>query len=517
MNMPQKAEKVRSATFPKRRRILVGCIFHESHGFSPHITGAEQFESDRGTNVLLQARRSDTTLGGIVRKTEALGHESVPAISVSAPPSGRVDHRYYTTIRDELVALAGHEQCDAIALELHGAMGTTEIEDAEGNLLQKLRKAVGPNVPIGVGLDLHAHVTPAMLDAADICIACKENPHSDVVECGERVIEGLVAMLDGTFTPVITMAKAPMILPGAAETATGPLSEIHAMARSLRTAHPEIWDISLYNVFRYLDDEDIGQAAVVVSNGTSKNAIGAAEELANQFWVWRERFCDDLLTIEQALDIAAKDTGGRPYILADMGDRVLAGAPGDSTAIIVRALSRSDGLRGAIPVTDPESVKVAMAAGVGARITLDVGGRLTPGFSPLRVTGNVAAISDGRFVMAGPFRGGEPTSLGSSAVIVVEDRLSILLTSKPGFTHDPAAFMSQGIDLAAQNFVVVKSGYHFKMNFAGIGTPICVASPGIGYYTRGRLRWQRARFWPEHDISAPRIEAVTLRRGKNIG
>ncbi|WP_265519672.1 M81 family metallopeptidase [Nitratireductor luteus] len=507
---------MRSATFPKTRRILVGCVFHESHGFSPHITGADQFEIDRGMTLLMQARQSDTTLGGMVRKTEALGHEAIPAISISAPPSGRVDHGFYARIRIELIELARRERYDAIALELHGAMGTTELADAEGDLLSDLRKAVGPNVPIGVGLDLHAHVTPAMLDAADICIACKENPHSDVVECGERVIEGLLAMLDGTFKPTITMAKAPMILPGAAETAIGPLAELHARARSIQGVHPEIWDISIYNVFRYLDDEDIGQAAVVISNGTTESAISAAEELASQFWAWRERFRDDLLTIDQVLDVAAKDPQGRPYILADMGDRVLAGAPGDSTAILMHALSRGDELRGAIPVTDPASVEAATVAGAGARITLDVGGRLTPGFRPLRITGRVLAVGDGRFVMAGPFRGGEETSLGRTAVLLVEDRMCILLTSKPGFTHDPAAFTSQGIDLAAQDFVVVKSGYHFKMNFAGIGTPLSVATPGIGYYTRGQLSWQKARFWPEHDISAPRIEAIVHGRGKDI-
>nr|WP_246248949.1 M81 family metallopeptidase [Chelativorans alearense] len=505
--MSREAGLVRPTALPRTRRILVGCVFHESHGFSPHVTGADQFEVHRGMALLELARRSQTTLGGIVRKTEALGHEVVPSICVSAPPSGRVDHVFYTKTRDEFVTLARREKCDAVALELHGAMGTTELADAEGALLTDLREALGSGIPIGVGLDLHAHVTPAMLDAADICIACKENPHSDVVACGERVIEGLLAMLDGTLNPVITIAKAPMILPGAAETAEGPLAEVHARARSMQAVCPEIWDISLYNVFRYLDDEDIGQAAVVISNGTSKCATGVAEELAGLFWEWRERFRDDLMTIDQALDVVVKDKGGRPYVLADMGDRVLAGAPGDSTAILMRALSRADGLRGAIPVTDPDSVEAATAAGVGARITMEVGGRLTPGFRPLRITGKVVATGDGRFVMTGPFRGGEETNLGRAAVLLVEDRLSVLLTSKPGFTHDPAAFTSQGIELAAQDFVVVKSGYHFKLNFGEIATPLNVASPGIGYYMRGQLSWKRACFWPEHEISKPRIEA----------
>src|SRR5207245_8349195 len=110
------------------------------------------------------------------------------------------------------------------------------------------------------------------------------------------------------------------------------------------------------------------------------------------------------------------------------------------------------------------------------------------------------------------FGAGEESSLGATAVLLVDGRLSILLTSKPGFTHDPAAFASQGIDIAAQDFVVVKSGYHFKLNFAGIGTPLSVATPGIGYYTRGLLHPKKARFWPEHDISEPRIRSVAYGR-----
>ncbi|TPM13486.1 hypothetical protein FJ958_30935 [Mesorhizobium sp. B2-3-5] len=108
-------------------------------------------------------------------------------------------------------------------------------------------------------------------------------------------------------------------------------------------------------------------------------------------------------------------------------------------------------------------------------------------------------------MIRGPFGAGEETSLGRTAVLLVEDRLSIMLTSKPGFTHDPAAFASQGIDIARQDFVVAKSGYHFKLNFAGIGTPLGVATPGIGYYTPGLLRWKRARSWPEHDVPEPEI------------
>lgn len=496
------------------RCILVGRLFHESHSFSPQITSGEAFEIKNGEDLLAHAQDSGTTLGGIVKRATEMGYEVVPTISVVAPPGGLVDHHFYVELRDALIALARRERYEAIALELHGAMATTELPDADGDLLVRLREAVGPDVPIGIGLDLHAHVTQAMLRSVDICIACKENPHSDVVLCGERVIECLAAVLEGTFEPVFTMAKVPMILPGAAETGAGALAELHSHARAIAAAQPDIWDISLFNVYPYADDQELGQAVVVLTHGPSQLAQEAAMELARLTWAWRERFRDNLLAIDGALDVVLRDSCRRPYILADMGDRVLAGAPGDSTAIIERALVRGDRLRGAIPVTDPISVEVAATAGVGARVKLDIGGRSTPGFTPLTVSGVVAAVSDGRFRIKGPFGAGEETSLGRTAVLLVDDRLSIMLTSKPGFTHDPAAFASQGIDVSSQDFVVVKSGYHYKLNFARIGTPLGVATPGIGYYTPGLLHWKRARFWPEHDLPEPEIRAVVF--GKSI-
>ncbi|MBZ9761743.1 M81 family metallopeptidase [Mesorhizobium sp. CA8] len=499
-----------SASTP--RRILVGRLFHESHSFSPQITAGEAFEIKDGEELLEHARRSGTTLGGIVKRGTELGYEVVPTVSAVAPPGGLLDHHFYIQLRDTLIASARQKRYDAIALELHGAMATTELPDADGDLLVRLREAVGPDVPIGIGLDLHAHVTPAMLRSVEICIACKENPHSDVVSCGERVVECLTAVLDGMLEPVLTMAKVPMILPGAAETGAGPLAELHARARAIAAAHPEIWDISLFNVYPYSDDEDMGQAIVVLTHGPSQLAQAAAAELAQRFWAWRERFRDSLPAIDEALDVVARVSGRRPYILADMGDRVLAGAPGDSTAILEHALDRGGCLRGAVPVTDPTSVEAAAKAGTGTRVTLDIGGRLTPGFAPLSVCGVVASITDGRFVIKGPFGAGEETSLGRTAVLVIDDRLSIMLTSKPGFTHDPAAFASQGIDMASRDFVVVKSGYHFKLNFAGIGTPLGVATPGIGYYTPGLLHWKRARIWPEHEVPEPQIRAVVYCR-----
>ncbi len=484
--------------------VLVAKLFHESNGFNPEPTSESDFEISIGDDVLTGARTSGTTLGGIVKFLDTQDVSLAPVISVNGSPSGPVDHTFFLKVQSLLIEKIAELQPDAIALELHGAMATDKTKDAEGDLLRSLRKSCKEGAVIGVGLDLHAHITPLMLENADICIACKENPHSDVVDCGERVGALVLDVLHGKLSPVTVMAKTRHILPGKMETGTGPLFDMHRRARELADQHKSVRDISLYNVFRFIDAEDIGSAAVILTDKDPSIALPIADEFANTFWDRREEFVDDLVSLNNAMRKVAdeKDADGLPVVIADMGDRTLAGAPGDSNAILKTALENAHFITGAIPMTDPESVAIAVDAGIGKTVDVLVGGKKTPGFSPLRVRGRVLSTSDGVYHVKGPYQEGETVSLGQTAVIHVNDtNLRLLLHSKPGFTHDPNAFESQGIVVAEQDFIVVKSGYHFTMNFEGLGTPLFVATPGVSYYTPGGMPRNFGKFWPEHDVS----------------
>lgn len=488
-------------------RVLIGQFFHETHGFNPQPTPAERILVRRGQSLLDTARGTGTTLGGMIQRLIELGHEIVPALGFVTAPSGPIDHVFFAALVDEFLSLVSRERVDAIALDLHGAMCTTESTDVEGDLLSRLRVAVGETLPIGIGLDMHAHVTRAMLRSVDVCIACKECPHIDFPECGSRVVDCLDELLRGRLRPTRAMAKAPMIHLDSGLTAKAPFCEVRARADEIMSREPAIRDISLYQVYRFSDyEEQKGHTAVVLADGTPDAAARAARELAQSFWNQRERFRSELPTIDDALDRVEAQLSQRPFILGDTGDRVIAGAPGDSTAIIERALHRRD-MRGAAPVTDPASVAIATAAGIGAHIELQIGGRFTPGFAPLTVSGTVLHLGDGQFEISGPVLGGEKSSLGRTATILIDGRIIALLTSEPGLTHTPAAFTSQGIDVAQQDFVVAKSSSHFHANFSGVGTTLEVATPGLSHFTRGFFPWRHGRFWPEHDVGEPNIQA----------
>lgn len=483
-------------------RILVGRFFHESNGYNPVPTLSTNFEVLAGQDVLTSARGSGTTLSGIVNTLERAGATLIPVHAAASPPSGRVEHAFFQETLDIWLRAIERQRPDAIAIELHGAMATTESSDADGDFLAKLRESAGSDVVIGVGLDLHAHITARMLSAADICIACKENPHSDVVACGNDVGRLVMEVLRGDLCPVMTMTKVRMLLPGKNGTSEEPLLDLHRRARAIESSDPDVRDITLYNAFRFLDAPDIGQAVVVLTNGRHPSAEAISADLASRFWERRAEFADRLLSIDEVLGKVRMERGRSPlpFVLADMGDRVLAGAPGDSTKLLAATLEHEHPFKAAFPVTDPAAAQAARSAGLGSSVSLSLGGAVTPGFDPLQISGTVATLTDGCFSMRGPYQEGEATSMGPTAVVTLDDRIAVVISSKPAFSHDPNAFESQGIRISDLDFVVVKSGYHFELNFNGLAVPLLVASPGLAFYAPGALPRTLGRIWPDHDV-----------------
>ena len=152
---------------------------------------------------------------------------------------------------------------------------------------------------------------------------------------------------------------------------------------------------------------------------------------------------------------------------------------------------------------------MAIEAGVGAHVRLELGGKLTPFLRPLLIEGTVMGISDGMFVQRGPYQAGQKTTLGPAAVIQSEGSY-ILVTSVAGMTQDPEAFLSQGIDFGNVDFVVTKSGNHFKLNFEGLAEPLVALTPGLSAYSPGTFPFKRARVCPDHDVGEPTIEATVF-------
>ena len=463
--------------------ILVASLYFEGNHFSNSVARKENFAMVEGQAVLDKAAISKAALGGAYRCFKQHNVNIVPLFTAQAAPGGHVLDEVYSEFREAIIAAATAAHYDGIYLDVHGSMVTQSIDDIEGDLLQHLRQAVGSAVVIGASLDLHAYVTRKMLNAADIIVACKENPHTDYDLAGQRVAELMLATLAGDIKPVTAAVWVPLLLSGRTETAVNPLARLHTLRRKLLSDNKGLLDISLCNQHMLLDVPNGGQCITVIADGdaNAEQAGQAASTLAAAVWQARDEFTPDALALDSVLEQIEKGELQAPVICGDCGDSVLGGAPGDDTTILVEVLNHRPSLTALIPITDPDVVERACELGVGQRYLGSVGGQLSTGLTPVAGDWQIQSIGDGDFINIGPFCANEPASLGQT-VVLEKDNITLMVTSRPGLTQDPAAFISQGLDPSLFDIVVVKSAVHFKASFAATGTCIAVATAGCAFY-----------------------------------
>src|SRR3546814_12139176 len=91
----------------RRRRILIGRLFHESHSFNPRPTDEAGFRVQRGPALLYDLGGSTSILAGIARRLGDLQDVVVPSVSAVAAPGGLVDQPSSIALQHELIPPAG--------------------------------------------------------------------------------------------------------------------------------------------------------------------------------------------------------------------------------------------------------------------------------------------------------------------------------------------------------------------------------------------------------------------------
>lgn len=479
-----------------KRRILSGGIAQESHSFNPVLTKRERFTITEGDAAVQKARGTNSTLGGVVDAAEAEGCEVLVPVLYRAQSGGPVEDAVFGEALERMADAARRGDFDAIVLPLHGGMLTPKLADPEGVLIQALRAAVGPSVPITAAFDLHSYITSDTLDGLDFLAAYLTNPHADQAATARRAYAAAAAMLDDTLDPVGVSVRFPLLTLGHDRTDESPLQELHARAKAAVDAGTA-YDVSIFNAQQFLDVPGVGQTVLAYGNGQPPEAL--AMELASGLWEQRAKLREVYASVESCLDRLASTT--RPLILGDQGDRVAGGGYGDSTFILNALLARKLDMSAAIPITDPDAVERCAAAGVGSEIELTFGGRITQISPPVRAKGIVVAAGQNQPVTYdGPSDQGTKTALAGFAVFAI-GQIRVLLTTEPYSYIDPGYFRAAGIDPASTSLIVTRSSYHFTLNFARIGDTVTVETPGITSYDVEKLPWRLARpFYPLDDI-----------------
>ena len=492
-----------------KRRVLAGGIAQESHSFNPVLTTRESFAVSAGADAVARARGTNSTLGGIVDAAAEAGVEVVVPTLFRAQSGGPVEDAVFDEVRGLMLDAARRGRFDAVVLPLHGGMLTPTLHDPEGALIRELRGVVGPSVPITAAFDLHAHVTPEILEGCDLLAAYLTNPHSDQGATGRRAFRAALAMLDGALDPVLAWAHVPMLTLGNDRTDEEPLQSLHARAAAA-VAQGRVHDASIFNAQQFLDVPGLGQVVLAYGNGRSEEAEALVLGLAEDLWRHRDRLIGNYPSLHECLARAVSGAARRPLILGDQGDRVAAGGPGDSTVVLHALLALGAGLPAAVPVADAEAVERCRRAGVGATLTLTVGGKHSRA-PPVALAGEVVSAGPGAsLTYAGPAEKGQRASVGPYAVLR-SGALLVVLTALPYAYIDPEYFRAMGVEPGEQRVVVTRSGYHFTLNYAAIGECVTVDTPGMTSYRVSELPFTVARpFYPLDEIDY--VPEVRLRR-----
>ena len=465
-------------------KILLARLNHETNTFSPVPTPLQSFGDNGplyGNEAYLASKGTRTGIAAYIDLLEQGGHQVVVACSATANPSGRVAAEAYTHLCDVIVAAA--EGCDAVALDLHGAMVAENSDDGEGDLLERLRATL-PNAPIAVAFDLHGKISEKTMANSDIVVSFKTYPHIDMYETGAHAARLLLDMINQTIKPTMAWRRLPLLSHTlCSRTDIGAMHEAVELARAAEAAG--MLGVSVLAGFSLADIAAPCISVVVISNADQQAAEQFADLIAGFIWDNREGFVytsESLAASLQQAQKLAQAPGAGPVLLLDHGDNCMSGGTCDDMNVLHEALTQ--GLEDIVvgPICDPEAVNLLIEAGVGATMTVAVGDKvpltqLGISTTPRNLTGIVARITDGEYVISGPTYTGQRIRMGRTVLLQLPQAL-VMVTETPQEHWDLGIFSHIGIDATAHRFVLLKSRMYCRPVFVPLAKAVVECDGG---------------------------------------
>jgi microcystin degradation protein MlrC len=468
-------------------RIAIGGFQHETNTFAPSKASFEDFARgggwpalSQGADVLDAVAGINLPITGALEALARTAHQLIPTAWAAASPSAHVTHDAYERIAGMIVdRLKAAGSIDGVYLDLHGAMVTEHLHDGEGELLARVRAAVGERIPVVASLDLHANVTQRMVEQADLLLAYRTYPHVDMAETGARAAAFLLQRLDGAARPRVSLRRVPFLIPLQAQcTLLEPARALYAALPGYE--HGSVVSTSFTPGFPAADFPECGPAVLAyaqdpASASRAADALRAAVEAREADFDYPVYTPDE--GVRRALQIAAH--ARRPVVIADTQDNPGAGGNSDTTGML-RALVAAGAQRAAIGlIVDRDAARIAHAAGAGTSIEIPLGGKSNiPGDGPFHGRFVVERLSDGRVDCKGPFYRGARMALGRCACLRIGGVRIVVASEKPQMA-DQEMYRFVGIEPTQQAVLVNKSSVHFRADFAPIAEEILVCrAPG---------------------------------------
>ena len=491
------------------KRVLAASIKHETHAFNRLPTTLAHFKAQQfalADEIPKKYAGVRLEMGGFLDAAKQYGWELHHPVCTFATPGGVVTDEAFEFFLGHLTeGLKKAGTLDGVALALHGSMVTESHDDAEGEILKRVRALVGREVPIAVSLDLHANATEEMAAFADIITTYRTTPHTDMYEAAERAGRLLQRAMKGEIRPSVSLASRPVLSGldrGRTIAGHGPMIDMLKMVKQAEAEEAGVLEIGVNAGYAWSDVAFTGPTVLVTGDGQNPAYKNLAERLAEHIWATRGKDTVHLLSMAEAIRIAAekRPAGSGPLLIGDYTDNPGGGGHGDGTNLI-RALIDA-GIEDVVVGTmaDPESAQVGLKAGIGAIVTIDLGGKIDPRFggTAIRLTGKVAAVSDGIYLRKGKFATGTTGTMGPSFLLDM-GRIRIIVATHRTQIDDREQFRIYGVEPEKANVLACKAMNHFRADFEPMSRKlIYVDSGGICSLDYRKFPWTKLRrpIWP---------------------
>ena len=451
-------------------RIGTGAFFHETNSFSNIPVTRERLVSrqSEGEGIFRDYTGVKQYMGGFIDEAQAQGVTLVPSLFARDCPCGKTQQHAIEEVRDRIVEmlLKAHkeEPLDAIALHLHGAGVAEGYPDVDGMIIRAVREAFGPDMPIGVVLDLHGNITDTMMELSDLLIGIKTYPHVDEYDAARIMFRRLCDMVRSGYKVFKKIVRLPWhIAPAEGLTTAGPANDVMQLLCKLEQSEEKLLHASFFQGFPYSDIKECGVSVVTMAQDQA-TADRTALEIARYAWNRRKDFAVAVNSAAQAVDLAlAVPEGPMPVVINESSDNTGGGAPGDGTYLLRELLQRNIPGTAVGYIYDPEVARLATEAGVGSKISCKLGGKMDNlhGEPVEVVDAYVRSVSDGVFVNHSPKGGGNTVKLGLSACLTIGN-VDVVVASDRTQAMDDGVFRMVGLNKDDYKIVVVKSSQHFK-------------------------------------------------------
>jgi microcystin degradation protein MlrC len=474
-------------------RVALAGFFHETNTFSPYPADLAAFSRPAtlpgltiGEAIPDRFAGLNVPITGAMATLRSLGHALVPIAWASAVPSGPVTREAFETLAGRIVdGIAAAGALDGIYLDLHGAMVSEPYEDAEYELLRRIRARVGTDLPIVASFDLHANLSPARVGVLDALAVFRSYPHLDMAETGARAASLLHRCMAGErFT--MAFRQIPYLVPlHAQSTLSGPAARLYAACG----ARTDVVTAELALGFPPADIFDCGPSLAVIG----VDVTAAADELEHLVLAAEPDFAMQLPDADEAVRRALRSER-RPVVIADTQDNPGAGGTGDTVGLL-RALIEHDAPDTVLALLhDPDAAREAHRIGTGAsaRFRLGAHSGAVPE-QPVEEVFAVEALSDGHIVATGPMYRGNTWEIGAAALLRHRG-VRVLVAERRLQAADASVLRHIGLEPRALGIIVLKSTVHFRADYEAIaGEIIVAAAPGLHLADNRAFAYRRLR------------------------